>query len=75
MIGTDSSSSGMPGIRRIRVGHTDYWEATWTTTARKQTHTKYSIPKHGEAKALQLAKAARARGEKARLTTPAHEDA
>ena len=75
VVGLVYSSSGIPGVRRVREGGTDYYEATWGTTAGKQGRTKYSIAKHGEAKALQLAKAARRRGEKARLTTPAREDA
>jgi hypothetical protein len=74
VIGIIYSSSGVPGVRRIRQGHTNYYEATWATTAGKQARTKFSIAKHGERKALALAKRARARGEKARLETPAHPD-
>ena len=74
VLGIIYSSSGIPGVRRITEGHTDYYEATWGTTAGKQARTKYSIAKHGEKRALQLAKQARARGEKARLRTPARDD-
>ena len=72
VLGIVYSSSGIPGVRRIRIGNTDYYEATWSTTAGKQGRTKYSISRHGEARALRLAKAARSRGEWLRLTTPAH---
>ena len=74
VVGIVYSSSGIPGVRRIREGQTEYYEATWGTTAGKQARTKYSIARHGEERALQLASRARARGEKQRLRTPAHRD-
>src|SRR5689334_16386297 len=48
VLGIVYSSSGIPGVRRVREGHTDYYEATWGTTAGKQARTKYSIARHGE---------------------------
>ena len=39
VLGIVYSSSGIPGVRRVREGHTDYYEATWGTTAGKQART------------------------------------
>lgn len=72
VLGITHSPSGVTGVRRVREGHTDYYEATWGTTAGKQARTRYSIARHGEKRALQLALKARRRGEKARLRTPAY---
>lgn len=74
VLGMTNSPSGMTGIRKVRDGYTDYWEATWGTTAGKQRRTRYSIAKHGEKRALRLALKARERGEKERLSTPAREE-
>jgi hypothetical protein len=41
---------------------------------RKQRRARYSIARHGERRALQLAQKARERGERERLTTPARAD-
>lgn len=71
VLGVVDSPSGMRGVRKVREGYTDYYEATWMTTAGKMARTKYSINKHGEKKALQLARKARQQGEKERLRTPA----
>ena len=68
------SSSGIPGVRRVRAGDTEEYEATWGTTTGKQARTKVAITKHGETKALQLAKQARSSSERLRRVTPAHED-
>ena len=43
-------------------------------SAGKQARTKFSIARHGEKRALQLAKQARRRGEQERLRTPARTD-
>lgn len=72
VLGTPRSSSRFVGVRRLRENHTDYYEATWATTAGKQGRTRFSIARHGEKKALQLARQARQRGERERLRTPAH---
>ena len=74
VLGIVYSSSGIPGVRRIREGHTDYYEATWGTTAGKQARTKFSIARHGETRARELAKQARSKGERLRLQTPAQPD-
>lgn len=74
VLGTSYEEGKMPGIRRRREGHTDYYEATWTTTVGKLRRTKYSIARHGEKRALQLALRARKRGERERLRTPSNED-
>jgi hypothetical protein len=74
VLGITYSPSGIPGVRRVREGHTDYYEATWGTTAGKQGRTKFSIARHGEKRALQLARKARQQGERARLRTPARAD-
>ena len=72
VVGIFYSTSTEAGIRRVREGHTDYYQATWATYAGKQRRTKYSIAKHGEARALQLARKAREQGERERWRTPAH---
>ncbi len=74
VLGIVHSSSGIPGVRRVREGHTDYYEATWGITTGKQGRTKYSIAKHGEKRALELARKARQRGERLRWQTPAKAD-
>lgn len=72
VVGIFYSSGPEAGIRRVREGHTEYYQATWTTHVGKQRRTKYSIAKHGEKKALQLARKAREQGERERWRTPAH---
>ena len=74
VLGITHSPSGITGVRRVREGHTDYYEATWGTTAGKQARTRFSIARHGEKRALQLARKARQEGERNRLRTPARED-
>ncbi len=74
VLGIVYSSSGTPGVRRLRDGNTEYYEATWGTTTRKQGRRRFSISKYGEKRALQLAKQARLQGERLRWKTPAHPD-
>jgi len=74
VLGIVYTSSGIPGVRKRREGHTEYYEATWATTAGKQRRTKYSIARHGEKRALQLAIKARREGERARLRMPANDE-
>lgn len=74
VVGIFYSSGPEAGIRRVREGHTEYYQATWTTYVGKQRRTKYSIAKHGEKKALQLARKAREQGERERWRTPARVD-
>jgi hypothetical protein len=74
VLGTTYSASGIPGIRRIRENHTEYYVATWTTSTGKMRRTRYSINRHGERGALALAKKARANGLKQMLVTPAFDD-
>lgn len=71
VVGIFYSSSEELGIRRVREGNTEYYQATWATYAGKQRRTKFSITKHGEQRALQLARQAREQGELERLRTPA----
>jgi hypothetical protein len=74
VVGIVYSSSGIPGVRRVLDRGNECYEATWVTTAGKLRRTKYSIAKHGEKRALELARKARQRGERARWTTPASAD-
>jgi len=74
VLGIIHSSTGVPGVRRRREGHTEYYEATWTTTTGKQRRTKFSIPRHGEQRALALARKAREQGERTRWRTPARDE-
>ena len=74
VVGLVYSTSGVPGVRRVRDGYTDYYEATWGTTVGKMGRTRYSINRHGEKRALQMAIKARERGERERLKTPAYND-
>lgn len=71
VVGLVASSSGIPGVRRVRAGDTTYYEATCGTTAGKQARTTFSMAKHGTTKALQLAKQAGARSERSWRTTVA----
>lgn len=71
VLGIPRSTAPVVGVRRMREGYTDYYEATWATFARKQGRTRYSIAKHGEKRALQLARKARQQGERQRLRMPA----
>lgn len=70
VIGKTRSKSGIMGVRRRRENHTDYYEATWIISPGKRGSTRFSIAKHGEAKARALAKRARDMGEKMRWRTP-----
>ncbi len=74
VLGITNSPNGTRGIRRLRENHTEYYQATWATSAGKQRRTRYSIAKHGEKRALQLARQARLQGERERLRTPADTD-
>lgn len=65
-----TSNSGIPGVRKRREGHTDYYEATWTIGPGKLGRTRYSVAKYGEAKARRLAKRARDQHEKQRWQQP-----
>jgi hypothetical protein len=74
VLGTPRSDLPVVGVRRVREGHTDYYEATWATFAGKQRRTRFSVAKHGEKRALQLARKARQNGERERLRTPSTDD-
>jgi hypothetical protein len=74
VIGTTESSSGIRGVRRREEGHTVYYEATWVTTIGKLGRTRFSVNRHGEKRALQLARKAREQHERERYRMPAHED-
>lgn len=74
VLGLPRSESPIVGVRRVREGQTDYYEATWGTFAGKQGRTRFSIAKHGEKQALRLARKARLEGERMRWRTPAAAD-
>jgi len=74
VVGLVRSSTGIPGVRRRKEGHTEYYEATWVTTVGKQGRTRFSIARHGEKRALQQARKARQLHEKQRHHTPPRED-
>jgi hypothetical protein len=74
VIGTPRSSTGIPGVRRRKEGHTEYFEVTWVSTVGKHHRTRFSIARHGEKKALQMARKVRQMREKERHRTPAHEE-
>lgn len=64
--------SGIQGVRRLKDtrGENEYYEATWIITPGKMGRTRYSITKHGEAKARRLAIKARKLHEQQRWQLP-----
>ncbi|GAB4434919.1 MAG: AP2/ERF family transcription factor [Chloroflexi bacterium OHK40] len=72
VIGVSRTSTGIVGVRRTVKDGREVYEATWREGNRIR-RTSYSIAKHGERRALSLARRARERYERLRQRTPAGE--
>jgi hypothetical protein len=70
VIGVSRTSTGIVGVRRTLKDGRAVYEATWREGSRIR-RTSYSIAKHGERRALSLARRAREKYEKARQRMPA----
>ncbi|MBC8075126.1 MAG: hypothetical protein H7Y32_03545 [Chloroflexales bacterium] len=70
VMGITRSTSGIVGVRRRIINGVGYYEATWMTTANKMRRARYSVERHGERKALAMARKVREQGERLRLVTP-----
>jgi hypothetical protein len=70
VIGVSRTSTGIVGVRRTVKDGREVYEATWRDGNRIR-RTSYSIAKHGERRALTLARRAREKYEKARHRAPA----
>lgn len=70
VIGVSRTSTGIVGVRRTVKDGREVYEATWRDGNRIR-RTSYSIAKHGERRALALARRARDKYEKARHRMPA----
>lgn len=69
VIGVSRTSTGIVGVRRTIKDGREVYEATWRDGNRIR-RTSYSIAKHGERRALSLARRAREKYEKARHRAP-----
>lgn len=72
VIGVSRTSTGIVGVRRTLKDGREVYEATWREGNRIR-RTSYSIAKHGERRALALARRARERYERQRQLTPVGE--
>lgn len=70
VIGVARTSTGIVGVRRTIKDGREVYEATWRDGNRIR-RTSYSIAKHGERRALALARRAREKYERQRQRTPA----
>lgn len=70
VIGVSRTSTGIVGVRRTVKDGREVYEATWRDGNRIK-RTSYSIAKHGERRALALARRAREKFERQRQRTPA----
>ncbi|ACL24410.1 MULTISPECIES: AP2/ERF family transcription factor [Chloroflexus] len=70
VIGVSRTSTGIVGVRRTIKDGREVYEATWRDGNRIR-RTSYSIAKHGERRALALARRAREKYERMRQRTPA----
>ncbi len=70
VIGVSRTSTGIVGVRRTVKDGREVYEATWRDGNRIR-RTSYSIAKHGERRALALARRAREKYERQRQRTPA----
>jgi hypothetical protein len=70
VIGVSRTSTGIVGVRRTVKDGREVYEATWREGNRIR-RTSYSIAKHGEKRALSLARRAREKYERQRQRTPA----
>lgn len=71
VVGIFYSPSEYVGIRRMRDGKREYYQATWPTHVGKQRRAQFSITKYGEEQALALARKAREQGEREFMRIPA----
>jgi hypothetical protein len=69
VIGVSRTSTGIVGVRRTVKDGREVYEATWREGNRIK-RTSYSIAKHGEKRALSLARRARERYERQRQRSP-----
>lgn len=69
VIGVSRTSTGIVGVRRTVKDGREVYEATWRDGNRIR-RTSYSIAKHGERRALALARRAREKFERQRQLTP-----
>lgn len=69
VIGVSRTSTGIVGVRRTVKDGREVYEATWREGNRIR-RTSYSIAKHGEKRALSLARRARERYERQRQRSP-----
>lgn len=69
VIGVSRTSTGIVGVRRTVKDGREVYEATWRDGDRIR-RTSYSIAKHGERRALALARRAREKYERQRQRTP-----
>ena len=69
VIGVSRTSTGIVGVRRTVKDGREVYEATWRDGNRIR-RTSYSIAKHGERRALSLARRAREKFERQRQRTP-----
>ncbi len=69
VIGVSRTSTGIVGVRRTIKDGREVYEATWRDGNRIR-RTSYSIAKHGERRALALARRAREKYERMRQRTP-----
>jgi hypothetical protein len=69
VIGVSRTSTGIVGVRRTVKDGREVYEATWREGNRLR-RTSYSIAKHGEKRALSLARRARERYERMRQRSP-----
>jgi hypothetical protein len=70
VIGVSRTTTGIVGVRRTTKDGREVYEATWREGKRIR-RTSYSIAKHGESRALSLARRARERYERLRHRSPA----
>lgn len=70
VIGVARTSTGIVGVRRTIKDGREVYEATWRD-GNRICRTSYSIAKHGERRALALARRAREKYERQRQRTPA----
>lgn len=67
VVGSSRTPTGVIGVRLHYDKSTPYYEASWRDNEGRTLRTRYSIIKHGDQKAFELAVSARERGEQARL--------
>ncbi|HMQ32943.1 MAG TPA: AP2/ERF family transcription factor [Chloroflexaceae bacterium] len=72
VIGVSRTSTGIVGVRRAVKDGREVYEATWREGGRIR-RPSYSIAKHGEKRALSLARRARERYERMRQRSPARD--